>query len=222
MGGAVTVELHPDGVSFSVDAEGMSLSFVLPIDEVDALVKKLIPILEGTDGKPRARPTARRGQKGGGTGTAAVRDLIEGGVLAVGEELHMKSGGLTHRARIREDGSFDIGGHVERSPTQAATYAAQSRRSGWRIWVTADGQSLEDLRWRLRASKFRDPHGDPSETVQDWTDYCLERWLKPNQDQPDVFKNFCEDIGVEEPGAAMIVLRDWFAWCADNRWTRQG
>ena len=38
----------------------------------------------------------------------------------------MRSGGNVHCARVLEDGRFEIGGRIEKSPTEAASIAAQA------------------------------------------------------------------------------------------------
>lgn len=221
----VAVERGPDGTSLRFVSGDISVSVHLTPREVDELVTKLVGRPEGGSqrkgvsdrpSEPRVRHRAERLDRG----AAAVLPLIGAGVLRVGEVLSMRSGGAEYSAVIREDGSFDIDGHIERSPTEAATYAAQAPRSGWRIWVNAEGESLESLRWRLRGSEFRDDDGNESKTVKQWVDFCIAKRLKPGTDRPGTIAAFFSDNRVEDVGEARAALAQWFAWCVDKKWAR--
>lgn len=221
----VAVEQEPDGTSLRFVSGDISVSVLLTPREVDELVTKLVGRPEGGSqqksvshrpAEPRVRHRAERLDRG----AAAVLPLIDAGVLRVGEKLTMRSGGAEYSAVIREDGSFDIDGHIERSPTEAATYAAQAPRSGWRIWVNAEGESLEGLRWRLRGSEFRDDEGNESKTVQQWVDFCIAKRQKPGMARPGTIAAFFSDNGTEDIEGARAVLAQWFAWCVDRKWAR--
>ncbi|MYH71444.1 MAG: hypothetical protein F4153_02530 [Acidimicrobiia bacterium] len=138
----------------------------------------------------------------------------------MGEILTMRSGGVEYFATIRGDGSFDIDGHIERSPTEAATYAAQAPRSGWRIWVNSAGETLEDLRWRLRGSEFRDSEGNANKTVEQWVDFCIRKRLRPGVERLGTIAAFFSDSRTEDIDEARAALAQWFAWCVDQRWIR--
>ncbi|MYB08795.1 MAG: hypothetical protein F4Y28_02300 [Acidimicrobiia bacterium] len=221
----VVVERGPDGTSLSFVSGGISVSVLLTPKQVDELVTKLVGRAESQERKPGGMsdagpPRVRRRAERMDRGAAAVLPLINGGVLRVGEVLSMRSGGTEYSAVIREDGSFDIDGHVERSPTEAATYAAQAPRSGWRIWVNAAGESLEDLRWRLRGSEFRDAEGAESNTVRQWVDFCIRKRLRPGMERPGTIAAFFSDSAAEDLDEARAALAQWFAWCADQKWSR--
>lgn len=143
--------------------------------------------------------------------------LIEKGLLEPGEELTMRSGGETHRARVMADGSFSVAGRVEKSPTEAANAVAQSRRSGWRMWTTPSGETLEELRWKHRASTFSE--GDGRKIVEAWVAETVERRFSPGREHPNIFARFCEHYDFD-PDQAQEVLAEWFQWCSDNKWTR--
>lgn len=220
----VTVEHQPDGTSLRFESGDISVGVVLTPRQVDDLVTKLVGRSEGQAGPPgdsvQRTKQKERTRAATNKGVAAVLPLLNAGVLRAGETLTMRSAGEEHSAVIRQDGSFDIGGHIEGSPTEAATYAAQAQRSGWRIWKNDAGESLEELRWRLRASDFRDDGGDASETVQEWVDFCLRKRQTPNRDRPGTVAAFFSDKGVEDTGKARAVLDQWFRWCIDQKWTR--
>ena len=222
----VAVNQHPDGTSLDFVSGDISVSVVLTPGEVDELVTKLVgrseedaPRRGGFD-KP-AESSGRRRAERMDRGAAAVLPLVDAGVLRVGQVLTMRSEGTEYSAVIREDGSFDIDGHIERSPTEAATYAAQAPRSGWRIWKADSGESLEDLRWRLRGSEFRDDEGNGSKTVEKWVDYCVRKRLRPGMNRPGTIAAFFSHIGgVEDIDKTRAVLSQWFACCVDKKWSR--
>lgn len=221
----VVVDKHPDGTSLGFVSGDISVSVVLTPAQVDELVTKLVGRPEeeaqrrgGSDKAVEAR--VRRRAERMDRGAAAVLPLIDAGVLRVGEVLTMRSEGVEYSAVIREDGSFDIDGHIERSPTEAATYAAQAPRSGWRIWKTASGESLEDLRWRLRAADFRDCEANESKTVKEWVDYCIKKRLRPGKERPGTIAAFFSDNSIGDIHKARAVLAQWFAWCDEQKWSR--
>ena len=220
----VTVEHQSDGTSLAFVSGDISVSVLLNPRQVDELVTKLVGRSETEAGKledseqslgPRKRKRAATNK-----GVAAILPLLDAGILHAGEKLTMRSEGEEYSAVIRQDGSFDLDGHIEGSPTEAASYAAQAPRSGWRIWKNSAGETLEELRWRLRASDFRDVDGNASETVEDWVDYCIRKRLKPNMDRPGTVAAFFSNEGVEAIDDARAVLTQWFRWCVEKRWTR--
>ncbi|WP_420431925.1 hypothetical protein [Candidatus Poriferisocius sp.] len=220
----VTVKQEPDGTSLEFDSGGITVSVRLTPKQVDQLVTKLVGRSEGEVGRlvdsGRVLKQTERTRAATNKGIAAVLPLLDAGMLRAGETLTMRSEGEEHSAVVRGDGSFDIDGHVEGSPTEAATYAAQAPRSGWRIWKNAAGETLEELRWRLRASDFRDTGGEASKTVEEWVDFCIRKRLKPNNDRPGTVAAFFSDTGVEDTGNARAVLDQWFRWCINQKWTR--
>lgn len=220
----VTVKQQSDGTSLSFESGDISVDVLLTPRQVDDLVTKLVGRSEGEVGRQADsdQPSQQAGRTRAATnkGIAAMRPLLDAGMLLAGETLKMRSGGVEHSAVVRQDGSFDIDGHIEGSPTEAASYAAQAPRSGWRIWKNAAGEALEELRWRLRASDFRDAEGDPSKTVEEWVDFCIRKRLKPNRDRPGTVAAFFSDKGVEDVSSARAVLDQWFKWCIDQKWTR--
>ena len=220
----VTVEQQPDGTTLRFESGDISVGVLLNPRQVDDLVTKLVGRSEGEVGRQAGSDQplkqTERTRAATNKGVAAVRPLLDAGMLQAGERLTMRSEGQEHSAVILGDGTFDIDGHVEGSPTEAATYAAQAPRSGWRIWKNAAGETLEELRWRLRASDFRDSEGDASKTVEEWVGFCIRKRLKPNNDRPGTVAAFFSDMGVEDTGNARAVLDQWFMWCIDQRWTR--
>lgn len=221
----VTVEQQPEGTSLRFESGDISVDVLLTPRQVDDLVTKLVGRSEGEVGRQQdsdQRPKQTdRTRAATNKGVAAVLPLLNAGILRAGERLTMRSAGEEHSAVIRQDGSFDIGGHIEGSPTEAATYAAQAQRSGWRMWKNTAGETLEELRWRLRASEFRDDEGNASKTVEEWVDFCIRTHQKtPNKDRPGTVAAFFSDKGVEDTGNARAVLDQWFKWCIDQKWTR--
>lgn len=221
----VTIKHQPDGTSLRFDSGDISVDVVLTPRQVADLVTKLVGRSDGQAGRPddsdqRVKKT-KRTRAATNKGVAAVLPLLNAGMLRAGERLTMRSAGEEHSAVVRQDGSFDIDGHIEGSPTEAATYAAQAQRSGWRMWKNDAGESLEELRWRLRASDFRDDEGDASKTVEEWVDFCIRTGQKtPNKGRPGTVAAFFSDKGVEDTGNARAVLDQWFKWCIDQKWTR--
>ncbi len=226
----VYVEPQPGRVVLRFGGAGGVFSFPMSPAEVDELIEEIAPYgtPEGADAKrqapraplddsPPSAPAAARRNVVRGTGAAAVVSLIDEGLIEPGEELTMRTGGETHRARVLADGSFSVGGRVERSPTEAACVVAQSRRSGWRMWTTASGETLEELRWKLRASSFSD--GQDREIVQAWVAETVERRFSPGREHPNIFDGFCDANGFD-PDQARKVLGEWFQWCSANKWTR--
>lgn len=220
----VTVSRQPDGTTLRFESGGISVDVLLSPKQVDDLVTKLVGRPEGEAGRQAGSgqplKQAEKTRAATNKGVAAVRPLLDAGMLRAGERLTMRSEGKEHSAVILGDGSFSIDGHVEGSPTEAATYAAQAPRSGWRIWKNAAGETLEELRWRLRASDFRDSEGDASKTVEEWVDFCIRKRLNPNNDRPGTVAAFFSDNGVEDVGDARVVLDQWFRWCIDQKWNR--
>ena len=87
----------------------------------------------------------------------SLADLIDAGLLAVGDELAMryrpKGGNQTeYKAVVTEDGSLEVLGRKFKSPTYAALLGIQDAGSdrktvnGWTSWRNRDGKLLADLR----------------------------------------------------------------------------
>ena len=200
----------------------LSVACVLSPAEVHELIARIagtgeVGQAEALRARSRSAVVERKERRG--TGASEVVGLIRAGMLRVGEELVMRSGGGEHRARVLEDGRFEVGGRIERTPTEAASFVAQSRRSGWKIWTNAEGESLESLRWRARARAFRG--GVESEVLMAWTEFALSRRLSPGRDHSGLLEAFCESAGVEADLAAGV-LGEWREWCEYNKWTRSG
>lgn len=210
------VEGRPEGVVLRFGGGGGVFSFSLSTAEVDDLINELSGY--GTPDRPVADTTMLDQRKvRRRTGAEAVALLIDEGLISPGEELTMRTGGRTHRAQVLEDGSFSVAGRVERSPTEAACAVAKSRRSGWRMWTAASGETLEELRWKCRARMFS--QGDEGEILEAWVADTVSRRFSPGRDHPNIFDSFCRDNGID-PDQAQRVLAKWFDWCSDNKWTR--
>jgi hypothetical protein len=83
-----------------------------------------------------------------------VMDLIDGGLLTVGEDLITTRRGLTARASVLPDGMIKMGDAVFASlSTSAKAASGNSSEPGWEFWaVERDGRlvRLQELRDRLR------------------------------------------------------------------------
>ena len=224
----VYVEGQPGRVVLRFGGAGGVFSFPMSPAEVDELIEEIAPYgtPDGAAAKrvassppPSPPPSLPPGQRKElrGIGTTGVVSLIDDGLIEPGEELTIRTGGETHRARVLADGSFSVAGRVEKSPTEAASAVAQSRRSGWRMWTTASGETLEELRWKHRASTFSE--GNSRQIVEAWVAETVERRFSPGREHPNVFGPFCEKHGFD-PDLAQEVLGGWFQWCSDNKWTR--
>ena len=96
------------------------------VDELVDLIEDCGERAQQEDRRPRPAKNVGGRKERRGTGASEVVDLIRAGALRVGEELTMRSGGNVHCARVLEDGRFEIGGRIEKSPTEAASIAAQA------------------------------------------------------------------------------------------------
>ena len=85
-----------------------------------------------------------------------IKDLVDAGLLAPGQELQPTRKGKTDRAIVLESGHLRIGESEFASPSAAAkAVSGNSSEPGWEFWaVEVDGRrtSLFDLRMRLRNS----------------------------------------------------------------------
>ena len=220
---AVELEVgrDPEGVRLTLSVGLLSVACVLPPAAVDELTEKMASAGESTRvnaQQARERQMAERKERRG-TGAEEVLGLIRGGVLRVGEELVMRSGGDVHRAKVLADGRFAVGGHVMSTPTEAASFAAQARRSGWKIWTNTAGVPLEALRWRARARSFQT--GAEGDVLMAWIEFALARRLSPGKDHSGLLAAFCSSTGTA-PDLATVVLGQWLDWCQHNKWTRSG
>lgn len=202
----IVVERLPAGASILVGEQRVHLCD----DEIDALVDQL------TAGRtpPRGGRRPRRG-----TGAAAVADLVDDGFLNPGEVLTMRTGGRTHTAEVLVDGRLAVAGHIKESPTEAASFVALARRSGWRAWTNAAGETLEAIRWRWRASELFE--SDDKELVEEWVGFCVRRRLSPGTVNQLQFEAFASHMDSAREPQALAAIVEWAVWCRQRKFVRE-
>lgn len=152
-----------------------------------------------------------------------VSDLIEAGLLEVGEVLAFQRGDTTYEAIVHIDGRLEIGrGGVFDSPSRAAAEAAGSKSEpGWDVWQCPNGKTLADLRWELRAASFphdSGKHGDKymaekRNVVTRWVSYALSEGLHPGKRDDSAVQQF---LGANRYAEATLNsyhrhLDEWFS-----------
>ena len=84
------------------------------------------------------------------TGTASVRDLLDAGVLKVGEPIEIRRRSAPPiRGAIQPDGTIAVGGSISNSPSEAARLALGAKAAdGWVRWHVPrlNGRSLAEVR----------------------------------------------------------------------------
>ncbi|MDQ2910936.1 MAG: hypothetical protein M3R39_07980 [Actinomycetota bacterium] len=81
-----------------------------------------------------------------------VQDLLDRGLIRPGSLLRPVRKALPVFATVGGSGEIIVKGVAHKTPSGAARAASgHPVESGWRFWVTDDGESLADLRIRLRA-----------------------------------------------------------------------
>jgi hypothetical protein len=110
-----------------------------------AMVEAILEIWPTPPGHQARRVTA--GQDSAVSQGVTVLDLVEAGWLMPGAPLYSRE--PKHRSRtatVLADGRLDVGGRIFETPSGAATYMAQSNRSGWTFLVASPGgPSLREL-----------------------------------------------------------------------------
>ena len=98
------------------------------------------------DTTPSALPPARGRLRGG------LRELLAAGVVKVGDELVWnRHSGIRHTARIRSDGALVLAdGRAYGSPSGPTADLGGYPQNGWKLFRTASGHSLDELRTALR------------------------------------------------------------------------
>ena len=95
----------------------------------------------------------------------AIRDLLDAGLLAVGQTLIFDRPrvGRRHTALVEKGGSLLVEGRSYTTPSRAAaTAAGMAAVDGWTVWVTEDGTSLHGLRADLLELVGLSPTGRPA------------------------------------------------------------
>lgn len=99
-----------------------------------------------------------------------VRDLLEAGLVTVGEELTFTRprAGETHTAVVEESGSLLVDGRRHVTSSAAARVAAGTGQiDGWTAWVTKEGATLHALRAQLLDAVARETSAEPAEVDED-------------------------------------------------------
>lgn len=216
--------------------------FVLAIDKVEARLSTEAAIrlsnllssatslpIPSSDKKRYIQPLRRRGRH-----RSTIADLIEEGLLSVGEILTIRHDGMDRFATITEDGRFNIDGHKEKTPSGAGEWVIGRPCSGWRLWKIKDGKTLADLRWMMRARRFPgENHGYAVSTAREkqviatgWVDYALARGLDPSKKENTKTEAFLADRQLKSDyrytESTLNVyrghLRQWFERCRDHNW----
>ena len=172
--------------------------------------------------------------KGRGRHRDNIADLIEEGLLSVGEILTIRHDGIDRFATITEDGRFNIDGHKEKTPSGAGEWVIGRPCSGWRLWKIKDGKPLADLRWMMRARRFPgENHGYAESTTREkqlvakgWVDYALARGLDPSKNDNTKTEAFLADRQLKSDYRYTEStlnnyrghLRQWFERCRDRNW----
>jgi hypothetical protein len=90
-------------------------------------------------------------------------DLVEGGVLSVGQVLHQSYRGTDYTVLVRSDGRLESGGEVFESPSQAARWlTGQKSVNGWAFWLTSNQVPIGNLRPELGGSRIGGSFGSPA------------------------------------------------------------
>ena len=84
-------------------------------------------------------------QQDSGASQIYLPQLITLGLLAVGTELHPRTGGV-ERAVVLADGRLEMNGQTYDSPSGAAHVVGGGSRNGWQFWALPDGRRLGKLR----------------------------------------------------------------------------
>lgn len=112
----------------------------------------------GSSTPPLTPPARRAGAVERRRFEGSVKDLIEAGLLSVGEELHTIRHGRDDRAHVMGDGAIRVGDSEYRSLSAAAKVASgNTAEPGWEFWAVKRGGRLVrlyDLRetlWKRRS-----------------------------------------------------------------------
>lgn len=228
-GRAIILRRQADEIVLTFDGAEARLSIEAAIRLANFL-PSVTPSSRSSDDKPRfVQPLKRRGRY-----RETIADLIEEGLLSVGEVLTISHYGMDHFATITEDGKFNIDGHKEKSPSGAGERVIGRPCSGWKLWKTKDGNTLAVLRWMLRAKQFPgEKHGYAVSTARDkqviatgWVDYALARGLDPGKKDNTKTEAFLADRQLKSDyrytESTLNVyrghLRQWFERCREKNW----
>lgn len=79
-----------------------------------------------------------------------VAELLDGGLLQVGDRLHKSFRGRMYEVTVRADGRLDSTDGTFDTPSQAARLlTGQKAVNGWKFWLTEGGEPLEAIRSQL-------------------------------------------------------------------------
>ncbi len=126
------------------------IEFGVPENVAYEIPEEYRPILDTTEEKSKPK-------SGIDSYDVSLADLLDAGLLAVGDELVMRyrpRGGnqRKYKAVVTEDGSLEVLGRKFKSPTYAALLGIQDAGSdrktvnGWTSWRNSEGKLLADLR----------------------------------------------------------------------------
>lgn len=218
--------------------------FVLRFDKAEARLSKeaaarlanlLSPsskIIQKTK-KHRAYSTIQR--LPGRTSTKeTLADLLEERLLKVGSVLIMTHQGKDHYAAVTSQGTLDLDGHIELTPSGAGKWVTGQESDGWQVWSIRNGERLVHLRWKLRAIRLLgDDHGYSPRYIQEirmiaegWIDYALEKRLNPRTRNKEAVEEYLTDRQIKTAyswaestlNAYRRHLYVWFDWCETNNW----
>lgn len=146
-----------------------------------------------------------------------VRDLMDYGLLAEGEELefHINKEGSTHTARLDSDGFFNLAdGTVHKSPSGAAKHLNTINTPGWEVWCAPgrDDQRLMDLRTAFYALPEVEGHRIGPDPQFDGRDIWVVRGGKSGVYEEICFEHEVSVIGWDQlPEPPELVTEDWVA-----------
>lgn len=166
-----------------------------------------------------------------------IADLLEEELLQVGSVLIMTHQGKDHYATVTSQGTLDLDGHIELTPSGAGKWVTGQESDGWRVWSIRNGEQilrLVDLRWKLRATRFLGDHSGYSpgyihekrQIAKGWVDYALDNSLNPRTRDKEAIEKYLTDRqnkAVYRYAESTMYqyrrhLHQWFEWCETNNW----
>jgi CBS domain-containing protein len=138
--------------------------------------------------QPRSEPQRTRSSYLLDGRRVTITDLLEAGLLTVGDQLTFRRSGGTHHATVIASGKLRLDdGQEFPTPSRAAMAAVGSiAEDGWHAWMVSPGRSLDSMRQRLleqAAKGVSDARGEPS--AAGWNSQRRYEWLSEARAQAD-------------------------------------